>query len=259
MKTATVIAVVAQKGGAGKTTTTQNLGAALAIKGKSVLLVDLDPQGNLTDTAPTDADDPAAVCDVLTGARGAEAALQGLSDKLAIIPGGVATADAEASLKATDDAPYKLRYALAPVLGRYDFVLVDTPPALNLLTTMALTAASKAIITAPPEAFGARAITALVQTIAARAANNPGLTVAGVLLTRYRAWLNASKITETTITGIAQSLGLPVFKTRIRDGAAVLEAQILRRDVIAYAPKSNPAQDYKALAGEVMKLCRKGN
>ena len=246
------VAVTIQKGGDGKTTTAQALGVGLRNKGERVLFVDLDPQGNLSRTleADTSGETPEALA-LLRGETTAAEAVQhtGGGDIIAASPALVG-ADREKALSSIG-REYRLRKALEPLSGEYDYCIVDTPPALGILTVNALTAASLVVIPAQADDYSLDAVERLSETIeAVRSYCNPALQVGGILLTRYNGRNNVTRYLEELIEEAAERLGARVYQTRIRECAYLKEAKTMRQDIYSYSPRSNAAKDYKSFVDE---------
>ena len=246
------VAVTIQKGGDGKTTTAHALGAGLRNKGKRVLFVDLDPQGNLSRTleADTSGETPEALA-LLTGEATAAEAVQrtGGGEIIAASPALVG-AEREKTLSGVG-REYRLRKALEPLSGSYDFCIIDTPPALGILTINALTAADQVVIPAQADDYSLDAVERLSETIeAVRSYCNPSLQVGGILLTRYNGRNNVTRYLEELIAEAAERLGARVYVTRIRECAYLKEAKTMRQDIYSYSPRSNAAKDYKAFVDE---------
>jgi len=227
------IAIINQKGGVGKTTTAGALAAGLHRRGYSVLMVDLDAQGNLTNGAP-----PAETHRLLQGERIAPTTTASGD----IYTSSPALASADLTLTQTGKE-YRLKEALEGM--SYDFCILDLPPALGVLTANALTAADYAIIPAKADLFSIQGIAQLTQTVnAVKKYCNPKLEIMGILLTMY----NKRAILQREI---AASLS-DVFETKIRPCGALAEAQARRMSIFDYAPKSNAAADYDNLITEVL-------
>ena len=252
------IAIAQQKGGTGKSTTAHAIGAGLARRGERVLFVDLDPQGNLSFILGADQSGE-TVLDVLTSKATARKARQQISGAealpgmgcAAIIPGSPYLAGADATLTGTR-REYLLAEALKPITGEYDYCILDTPPALGILTVNALTAADRVIIPCLPDVFSIQALGQIADTIAGIKANcNPGLETAGILITKYTPRQNLTRDTEGILAAAAEKIGTRLLKTRIRETVAIREAQAMGKDIFTYSPRSTGAEDYKQLIQEI--------
>lgn len=245
-----IIAVINQKGGVGKSTTALSLGAGLSLRGYKVLYADLDAQGNLSHTMKANASGLTAL-DVLTQQATAAEVIQH-TDLGDIIPASPALAGADAVITATGKE-YRLREALEPVKGSYDYIVIDTPPALGVLTINALTACHSAVIPAQADIYSLQGINQLYTTIdTVRKYCNPSLSIKGILLTRYSARSILSRELAEVIEQTAQRFNTQLFSTPIRETVAVREAQASQQDIYSYAPKSNAAADYTAFVAELL-------
>lgn len=244
-----IIAVANQKGGTGKSTTAAALGAGLLLRGFNVLYVDLDAQGNLSYTLGTSRG--ATVLDVLTGQATAEQAIQHTPQGDAI-PAAPALASADTMLTSTGKE-YRLKEALEPIKRKYDFIIIDTGPALGILTVNALTACTWAIVPAQADIFSLQGIGQLHTTIdAVKRYCNPDLEIAGILLTRYNPRTVLSRDITAMIDQTAEKLHTKLFTTTIRETVSIKEAQASQAGIYDYAPKSNAAQDYSAFIDELL-------
>ena len=245
-----VITVSTQKGGVGKTTTAGALGAALHARGYRVLYVDLDAQANLTYSAGIDAPRITAL-EILEGtATAAEARIA--TPQGDIIPAAPALASAEIIFRETGKE-YRLREALEPIRAEYDFIILDTPPALGILTINALTAADRVIIPAQADIYSLQGIGQLAQTIGTiKRYTNQGLKIGGLLITRYNARALLSRDVSEMLEDTARELGTQVYRARIRECIALKEAQARRLDIFTYSPRSNAAADYAAFTDEFL-------
>lgn len=242
-----VIAVANHKGGVGKTTSVANIGAALSLMGKRVLLIDLDAQQNLTFSFLKDDEVETSVYDALTG----KAALPILhvKENLDLTPSSIDLARAEIDLNARIAREVILKKLLADVVELYDYILLDCPPSLGVVTYNAFVAASDLFITLTAEALPYKGLTMLEELVGEiKQAINPSLEISGVFLTRY----NNRSLNNIVAQQIAERYGSKVFHTKIRENIAVAEAPLSRMDIFAYAPESNGATDYRALAEEVV-------
>ena len=249
---AQIISIINQKGGVGKSSTALALGQGLAVKGQRVLFVDLDAQGNLSYTLSADPNSPTSF-EVLTKEAQATAARQKApgGDLIAASP---ALAGADTAI-AVVGKEYRLKEALGSLTAEYDYIIIDTPPALGILTINALTASHGAIVPAQADIYSLTGIGQLSQTIGAvRQYCNPELKIIGILLTRHNSRSVLSRDMAEMMEETAQSLKTRLFKTPIRETVAVKEAQAKRESLFSYAPKSNAAQDYMALIKELKRI-----
>jgi chromosome partitioning protein len=255
---ATVIAVANQKGGVGKTTTTANLGAALALRGRRVLLVDLDPQGNLTsafglekDVQQTVAESlldrriPLPVVSVPNGAAGGHTT----AHRLSVVPASVNLASAEAQLVNKLGRELRLRDQLLGVDEQYDYVMIDTPPSLGVLTINALVAATKVIIPTEARFFSLQGLQMLEESIEEILYLNPRLEVLGILLSKMDRRLKEER---QVAEYLRQRWGVRVFVTEVGTNSKILEAGSTGTSVFHYAGADRAVETYLALADEVL-------
>ena len=247
-----ILTIANQKGGVGKTTTAINLAAAIALRQKRTLLIDLDPQGNSTITFFDPADFQASMFDVLGDNRAELAAvIKPTKDPmLSVAPSRLALAKLEQQLSGQFDAPFKLKDALAPVLKDYDYIIIDTPPALGILTVNAMVASTHLLVPIQAAYFAIEGTDDLLETYERiRARPNPDLKVLGVVITLYDKRTNISRDTHEQIRSV---FGAVMFKTRIGKNVRLEESPAYKETIMTFAPKSPGAKDYGKLAQEVI-------
>ena len=247
-----ITTVANQKGGVGKTTTAHALVTGLTHKGYKALAVDTDPQGNLSYTMNADENAP-GVYELMKG-RGDPAGFIQHTKQGDIIPGSLMLSGAD--MEFTDEGrEYVLSEVLRTLRAFYDFIVIDSPPALGILTINALTAAHDIIIPLGADAYSLQGLSQLSATVGkVKEHCNPSLRIAGLLVTRYSGRSILSQELKETIEGkAARAVGAVVFQSVIREGIAVKEAQTQQASLYAAAPKSNAAADYMAFIDEFLK------
>ena len=248
----TVLAIANQKGGVGKTTTAINLAAALALRKKRTLLIDLDPQSNASIAFVDAGDIQLSMFDVFADrAPEMSKVIRATKDpNLFLAPAKLSLARLEQQLAGQFDAPYKLKDALAPILKDYEFVVIDTPPALGILTVNALVASTHLLVPIQAAYFAIEGTDDLLETYGRiRSRPNPNLKVLGVVITLYDRRTNISRDTHEQIRAV---FGDALFKTRISKNVRLEESPAYKETIFSFAPKSPGAEEYKKLSMEVI-------
>jgi chromosome partitioning protein len=244
------IAVINQKGGVGKSTTAFALGAGLILKGYKVLFIDLDAQGNLSYNMNSQ-NKAITSLEVLTGTATAQEAIVGTATG-DLIPASPALASADALITATGKE-YRLKEAIEALKASYDYIILDTPPALGILTVNALTACNSVIIPAQADTFSLQGIGQLSQTIqTVKKYCNPTLSIKGIVVTRYNSRAVLTRDMTELLDDTARQLNTKLYKTKIRECIAIKEAQASQQDIYSYSPKSNATADYTNLVEEIL-------
>lgn len=255
------IAVINQKGGVGKTTTTANLGAALANNGLRVLLIDLDPQGHLTLHFGAELrDGQPSVYDLLTTATPIGDVLVKVRDRVTLVPADIDLAGAEVELISVTGREVILREALAPIEHEHDIMLIDCPPSLGILTVNALVASTEVLIPLQAHFFALQGLSKLLDTVTlVRQRINPQLHVGGVVLCMYESATRlAGEVVDDLVKFLDASRGTAcawadarVYQTSIRRNIKLAESCSFGQTVFDYAPRSHGAIDYARLAAEL--------
>lgn len=244
---AKVIAVANHKGGVGKTTSVACIGAGLARHGKRTILIDLDAQQNLTFTLMGDKETESSVYDSLT--KGTPLPVVEIRENLDLVPSSLELARAETDLSSKLMREAQLKNRIEDIAGDYDYILLDCPPSLGIVTTNALVAATELYIPLTAEALPLKGLTMLDEVVEEiRQAINPRLELGGVFITRY----NNRKLNKDVVDAISSRYGSKVFSTKIRENIALAEMPVTGMSIYDYDPTSNGAKDYEALTGEII-------
>lgn len=248
---ASIIAVTNQKGGVGKTATCSAMCGCLAAMGKRVLAIDLDPQGNLSFSLGADADECYTIYDVFKGSVSIYDTIQHTSCCDAV-PANILLSGAELELTSVG-REYILREQLASVVDDYDYIVIDTPPALSILTINAYTASNQLVIPMVPEILSLQGIAQLKETIfAVKKYYNKSLEIRGILLNKYNPRLILTKEVEDLANLIAEQLDTDVFAQKISTSVVIAEAPAHAKTIVEYAPRSKAAQEYIDLIYEII-------
>lgn len=242
-----VIAVANHKGGVGKTTSVACIGAGLARHGKRTLLIDLDAQQNLTFTLMGDKETESSVYDSLT--KGTPLPVVEIGENLDLVPSSLELARAETDLSSKLMREAQLKNRIAEIVEQYDYILLDCPPSLGIVTTNALVAATELYIPLTAEALPLKGLTMLDEVVGEiRQAINPRLELGGVFITRY----NNRKLNKDVVDAISSRYGSKVFSTKVRENISLAEMPVTGMSIYDYDPTSNGAKDYEALTEEIL-------
>ena len=247
MSKAHIIAVANHKGGVGKTTTTLNLGKALSLLGSRVLIVDIDPQSNLSQSLGID-EPESSIYNMLC--QGAEIPVLSLSTGFFIIPSDLELSMAENMLQKDVNGYFQLKNSLQKIASEYDYILIDCPPSLGILTINAFIAATEVLIVIQSEYLAIKGLGTIQELVASIKINlNPDLKIGGVLITQFD---KRVVIKRTIAENVLKSFDSLLFKTQIRYNITIAEASVDNKDIFTYNDKSPGAIDYLNLAREVI-------
>ena len=246
-----VISITNNKGGVGKTTSTLNIGTGLALKGRRVLLIDLDPQASLTLSLGVNPNDflESSIVQILTKKKEAKECILKVKENVYLIPSNKLLNDAEPVINAT---PYKediLKKALAPIKDYFNYIFLDSPPSLNVLTTNGLGASKEVFIPIEAEYLALQGTSQIVEKINEIKEGNEELKISGVFLTKYDQRKNLNKQVSEVLR---EEFNDKVFKTNINTNVALAEAPSHQEDIFTYEPLSTGARDYESLIEEII-------
>ena len=246
------IVIANQKGGVGKTTTSINLSAALAEQGQKVLVIDMDPQGNTTSGLGVEKDEVEnTVYELLLGECTIQECMQKeIFENLSILPANINLAGAEIELISAENKEYLLKNALDEVKDQYDFIIIDCPPSLSMLTINAMTTADSVLVPIQCEYYALEGLSQLIHTVElVKERLNPVLEIEGVVFTMYDARTNLSL---QVVENVKENLQQNIYKTIIPRNIRLAEAPSYGMPINLYDPKSTGASAYQRLADEVM-------
>lgn len=248
-----VISIANQKGGVGKTTSSVNIAASLGVQDKKTLIIDIDPQGNTTSGVGFYKKDVLSIYNLLIGtAKVEEVILKTEFKNLDLIPCSIQLAGAEIELVEMDDRVYRLRKALAHIKGNYDYIIIDCPPSLGIITLNALVASNSVLIPMQCEYYALEGISQLINTIrTVKRMYNPIIDIEGVLLTMHDTRLN---LTNQVVDEIKKFFNNKVYKTPIPRNVRLSEAPSHGQPVYYYDKSSKGNKAYHNLVEEIIKI-----
>ncbi len=254
---AVTIVLTNQKGGVGKTTSSAALAVGLYNKGNRVLAVDLDSQGNLGFSLGLDIEKEHTMYEVLKGEISVKEAIRHTEDYVDILTSNILLSEAELFLTGSD-RQLRLKKILEEVEADYDYIVIDTPPALNILTVNGYAAADYLVIPMAAEILSLVGLVQLKETIeGVQSSLNPDLQVMGILMTKFNKRTKLSREVLEMAQTVAGQIGTKVFEAKIRNGVSAAEAPAHGLSIFEYAPRANPTIDYKEFVEEaVQKMCK---
>lgn len=241
-----IIAIANHKGGVGKTTTTANVGACLSLQGYKVLLIDLDAQANLTEYYLSQRPERTVYNAFI---EESPLPIIEIGERLSIVPSSLEMLDIESKTADNLERAELLDILIEPVKDKYDFILIDCPPSLGIVTINALIAATDLYITLTAETMpvkGLKTISDIISRVQRR--KNPSLKLSGIIICRW----GGRSLNKQVEESLRAKFGEVVFNTKIRENISLAEAPAFLEDIVTYAPTSHGAEDYKALTGEII-------
>ncbi len=246
-----IISVVTQKGGVGKTTICNSLSATLNARGARVLCIDMDPQGNLSFSTGAETEESLTIYEALKGTAGDVTDIIQRRAMCDIIPANILLSAIELEFTG-ENREFLLKNLLKSVVNFYDYIIIDSPPGLGILTVNALAACDYVIIPMTPDIFSLQGLALVYDTIVhIQDRVNPDIKIAGILINRYISRSKLHKEVKGTAQMISQSLNIPLFDTVIRNSYSLSEAQSLQRNITEYAPRSAGVKDFSRFATEL--------
>ena len=251
-----IIAISNQKGGVGKTTTSHSIIVGLAKRGYKVLGIDIDPQANLSSVCGAENYNTPTVYELMKCDAKSDEVVQTIKNsdlEYDFISSNIMLAGIEHELSSTG-REYRLKEVIEPISSKYDFIIIDTPPSLGVLTVNAFTAASDILIPTTAGIFAATGINQLNITVTSvKKYCNPNVNIMGILFTRFNPRVNISKQVKELTEEISEFISVPIYKTYIRSAIVIEEAQANHKDIFDYAENSTVSEDYKNFVDEFLK------
>lgn len=242
-----IISILNHKGGTGKTTTTLNLGKALNLLGNKVLLLDLDAQANLSQSLGVEGESE-TITEVFSN-QSVKLPVKEIAEFFHLVPSSLELSAVEPSLYSNIKSYLLLKKKLEPIQEEYDFVLIDCPPSLGILTQNALIASHQVLVTVQAQYLALKGLETVYSLIASIKENlNHGISIRGLVVTQ----VNHTKLSKEIIQSLKESFHNKVFETPIRQNVALAEASLNRKDIFSYSPDSYGAHDYMNLAKEIL-------